>query len=568
MSARGSLPACPLCTEGLGTYGGPTTLPCGHNLCVHCCAYLAQRQAACPLCRAPFPSGAPLAVNCELRELLRLAQALTAVDAEGEDGWQAVTSAAPGKAGSCPASPRRHPGVRSVGVGDVLDGSGSVMELDPQPWEPDSSSVACRAPGCNKPFSFLLRPRHHCRCCGQLFCGACTAERMLLPPRFRLPEPQRVCRRCCELLLPIQPLLAGSIAPAVKQPVHDVSDWSALRSLLNPPLSSRLDTDLYTATNIVRQYVRAVGTLPRERAIPPAILRGCAGLAVLSVARAAAGWSVSVGSGLVVARQPGGGWSAPSAILSLASSVGWQLGVEVQDVVLVLRSHAALKAFCGAQLGIGGSLSVAAGPVGRAAGARALAAAGAGAVVYSYCAARGAYAGLALEAALVCSRDAVNQAFYGRKVTARQLLLGGAVPPPPAAAALYAALDALMEHAGEAGNPPADSPDQRHAQPPAAAGAAAPLGGGYGLDSGGGRGGQVASSSGSDDEWEPEEAAASAPPAPAPHTSFFGGLGGGFAGGAPQERLAPYPPVPQAAGARSLYPSLDEDPLPYGSLFD
>ncbi len=67
---------------------------------------------------------------------------------------------------------------------------------------------------------------------------------MLLPPRFRLPEPQRVCRRCCELLLPIQPLLAGSIAPAVKQPVHDVSDWSALRSLLNPPLSSRLDTDL------------------------------------------------------------------------------------------------------------------------------------------------------------------------------------------------------------------------------------------------------------------------------------------------------------------------------------
>lgn len=195
LSCRGSLPACPLCTEGLGTYGGaarlvegvwnrivhsdraerlasgrveataswssfpplfvaaagPTTLPCGHNLCVHCCAYLAQRQAACPLCRAPFPSDARLAVNCELRELLRLAQALTAVDAEGEDGWQAVTSAARGKAGSCPASPRHHPGVRSVGVGDVLDGSGSVMELDPQPWEPDSSSAVCRCVGLSGP---------------------------------------------------------------------------------------------------------------------------------------------------------------------------------------------------------------------------------------------------------------------------------------------------------------------------------------------------------------------------------------------------------------------------------
>lgn len=126
---------------------GPTTLPCGHNLCVHCCAYLAQRQAACPLCRAPFSPGGPLAVNCELRELLRLAQALTAVDAEGEDGWQAVTSAGGGKGGSGPASPRQHRGVRSVGVGDVLDGSGSVMELDPQPWEPDSSSAACRWAG-------------------------------------------------------------------------------------------------------------------------------------------------------------------------------------------------------------------------------------------------------------------------------------------------------------------------------------------------------------------------------------------------------------------------------------
>ena len=114
--------------------------------------------------------------------------------------------------------------------------------------------VCRRGPGCNKPFSFLLRPRHHCRSCGQLFCGACAADRLLLPPKFQLAEPQRVCAACRALLLPIQPLLAGSIAPAVRQPVHDVYDYSALRSLLNPPLTSRLDTDIYTATNIVRAF--------------------------------------------------------------------------------------------------------------------------------------------------------------------------------------------------------------------------------------------------------------------------------------------------------------------------
>jgi lipid-binding SYLF domain-containing protein len=326
----------------------------------------------------------------------------------------------------------------------------------------------------------MLRPRHHCRCCGQLYCGACTAggprlgqccacsrcqsgskqqeagslcfhaaaaasgltvlqpwlltafpaptlllqfiapiaERLLLPPRFQQAEPQRVCRACHELLLPIQPLLAGSIAPAVRQPVHDVTDWSAPRSLLNPPLSSRLDTDVYTATNILRNYVRTMGSLPSERCIPPTILRGCAGLAILSVAKAGAGWSLSVGSGLVVARTPEGGstsgsgcrWSAPSAVLSVASSVGWQLGVEVADLVLVLRSESALKAFCsGRQLGVGGSVSVAAGPVGRGASARAMAALGGGSLVYSYSNSRGAYAGVAVEASMLSTRDAVNQ---------------------------------------------------------------------------------------------------------------------------------------------------------------
>lgn len=127
-----------------------------------------QRQAECPLCRAPFPPGLPLAVNCELRELLRLAEALTAVEAEGEEGWQAVTTGArlqgdkrgcgggggSGEAGMDggghqylppPPPPPLPSGCRPrVEVGDVLDGSGSVMELDPQPWEPDSSSLTCR----------------------------------------------------------------------------------------------------------------------------------------------------------------------------------------------------------------------------------------------------------------------------------------------------------------------------------------------------------------------------------------------------------------------------------------
>ena len=59
----------------------------------------------------------------------------------------------------------------------------------------------------------LLRPftrlRHHCRLCGLIFCDACCRLRAMLPPKFQLKEPQRVCTTCAQLLEPLQPFLAG-----------------------------------------------------------------------------------------------------------------------------------------------------------------------------------------------------------------------------------------------------------------------------------------------------------------------------------------------------------------------
>lgn len=278
-----------------------------------------------------------------------------------------------------------------------------------------------------------------------------------------------LCRQAAAASLP--PAHLRTLRPT--RPPGRLCGSSAPRSLLNPPLAGSLEAAIYSATNIVRAHAAsgarasagvpawraclrgllqracsarapwggarapclpaahsttpparlcppttrlpAVGGLGPERQIPPAILRGCAGLAVLSVARVGLGWSVAAGSGLVVARRPPGGgdggpgWSAPSAVLSLASSVGWQLGAEVQDLVLVLRDEAALRAFTGSQLGLGGAASVAAGPVGRAAAASARAALGGAGLAYSYGATRGAYAGVALEGTALFPRDAVNQ---------------------------------------------------------------------------------------------------------------------------------------------------------------
>jgi lipid-binding SYLF domain-containing protein len=71
-------------------------------------------------------------------------------------------------------------------------------------------------------------------------------------------------------------------------------------------------------------------------------------------------------AGLVLARHPDGGWSAPCALGCVGIGWGLQIGGELQDVLLVLRTPEALRAFCGAvQIGLGGGIAAAVGPLGR-----------------------------------------------------------------------------------------------------------------------------------------------------------------------------------------------------------
>ncbi|KAF0684746.1 Aste57867_23261 [Aphanomyces stellatus] len=74
-------------------------------------------------------------------------------------------------------------------------------------WESDKDAACCKQ--CKKKFIAVVRNRHHCRCCGYVFCGKCTNHRMSLP-EFGYFEEVRVCRVCFntgggeEQLAPIQ----------------------------------------------------------------------------------------------------------------------------------------------------------------------------------------------------------------------------------------------------------------------------------------------------------------------------------------------------------------------------
>lgn len=122
-----------------------------------------------------------------------------------------------------------------------------------------------------------------------------------------------------------------------------------------------------------------------------------------------------------------------------------QAGGELTDLLLVLTTTDAVAAFCGdVHLGVTGNLAVTLGPCGRDASAGVRFGHRGCTMAYSYSCSRGAYAGVALDGSVMHTRSAANLAFYGRPLSAKDLLMGGSADAPPAARTLYTALDSMV----------------------------------------------------------------------------------------------------------------------------
>ena len=143
-----------------------------------------------------------------------------------------------------------------------------------------------------------------------------------------------------------------------------------------------------------------------------------------------------IGKGVVIARLPEGGWSGPSAIGTGGAGFGFQVGGRVTEFVIILNTQSAVHAFArGGNVEFGGALSVAAGPVGRAAEAGILPVA----AVYTYSRSQGLFAGASLEGTILVAQSDKKSRYYGGPVTPEQIL-AGRVPPPPSARPLVATL--------------------------------------------------------------------------------------------------------------------------------
>jgi len=166
-----------------------------------------------------------------------------------------------------------------------------------------------------------------------------------------------------------------------------------------------------------------------EKSIPSSVIRHAKGLAIMTVVKAGFIFSGKGGEGVVVART-GHGWSGPSFIGTGGAGWGLQIGAEVTDFVIVLNNDDAVRAFSrGGNVTIGADVSAAAGPVGRAAEAGVTPTA----AVYTYSKSKGLFAGVSLEGAVIGTRKDANAHYYGRPVSASDILHGRVAPPAGAA---------------------------------------------------------------------------------------------------------------------------------------
>jgi lipid-binding SYLF domain-containing protein len=185
------------------------------------------------------------------------------------------------------------------------------------------------------------------------------------------------------------------------------------------------EEQLHKAANVLSEIMRTP-----DKGIPSDLLRKsvCVGV-VPSEIKAAFIFGGTYGRGVLVCRRHGdGGWGAPSMFTLGGANFGFQIGGKATDVVFLVMNPEGVKKLLQDKVTLGGEVSAAAGPVGRT--AEGATDAQLHAEILSYSRARGLFAGVSLDGAVLKQDTDDNARLYGHKVDPKDILIRGAVGPP------------------------------------------------------------------------------------------------------------------------------------------
>jgi len=134
-----------------------------------------------------------------------------------------------------------------------------------------------------------------------------------------------------------------------------------------------------------------------------------------------------------------GPWSAPALFALEGANIGFQLGGQATDFVLLVMNPRGSNSILSSKVKLGGEASAAAGPKGRSAAAdtdivmRA--------EILSYSRSRGLFAGVSLEGSTLRSDVSANRKLYGRSLTAKEIVREGKAGVPASGRELVSLLN-------------------------------------------------------------------------------------------------------------------------------
>jgi len=178
---------------------------------------------------------------------------------------------------------------------------------------------------------------------------------------------------------------------------------------------------LDSSAEVLEEILNIPDALPRE------LLNKAECVAVMpSVKKFALGIGGSYGKGVLVCRTGKsftGAWGAPAMYRLEGASIGFQLGGQATDFLLLVMNPKGADSLLKSKVKLGADAAVAAGPKGRT--AMAATDAFMRAEILTYSRSRGLFAGVSLEGSTLRQDNGANEKLYGHKITAREIVSGG-----------------------------------------------------------------------------------------------------------------------------------------------
>jgi lipid-binding SYLF domain-containing protein len=190
------------------------------------------------------------------------------------------------------------------------------------------------------------------------------------------------------------------------------------------------------------QVLREILATP-DKGIPQNLLDKADCVVVFpSVKKAAFVVGGSYGRGVITCRSGqdfSGKWSAPAMFALEGGSIGFQIGGQATDFVLLIMNEGGANSVMSSKVKLGADASIAAGPVGRNTSAETDIVLKA--QILSWSRSRGVFAGISLAGSTMRSDGDANKNLYGQDLSAKDIVRDGKVKAPPSALPLLSILN-------------------------------------------------------------------------------------------------------------------------------